>query len=171
MCEEALDLVHPAAVEFSSAMKNRKAIWLVLAAWEAVRFIILYTHAVLVLNPAFRGSSSLLILWFGSSQLAFSAAFFFIAYSASRLGAYRGLLALGKFLSCLPGAIYAISLVFLAILGETSAASLAFIGLVIVDIGILLFLQYVRIEPGEREKPRKDNQEMPDLQITKVEED
>jgi len=71
--------------------------------WQILRFAVLATFVLVVMFPEICPGFNLILIWPATAELSLAAAFFFLARNASRYGAFRNLLILGKVLDVVPG--------------------------------------------------------------------
>lgn len=85
-------------------MVRHNPIFFLGAIWEILRFFSLFLVLTLERTVPPGPMETLILLWFASSQLAMSGGFLMVGVFPGKYIRYTGLLALGKFLSLLPGA-------------------------------------------------------------------
>jgi hypothetical protein len=146
-------------------MKQR-IFWYGAAVWEALRFVILYTHSMLLLDPANRAGAGLLLLWFGAAQLGLAGLCFFAGADPARSGILRGLYVLAKALTGLPAVMYTAVRVGMVFMGEPVWPVLPAVAVLIVDALFLTAAPWTRPE-----KVQPEASTLPELEITRLEED
>jgi len=151
-------------------LMTKRVFWYGAAAWEALRFIILYSHVMAVIDPTSRGISGLLLLWFGAAQLGLAALCFFAGADPREAALLRGLYLLAKSLTGLPALIYTAVKIGLTFLGEPPAALIPSAAVVLVDAALIAGACLGR-PPVQPAAKAPDTSTLPDLDITRLEED
>ncbi len=128
-----------------------KTLFFIAAAWELLRFAVLY---LLFATRTVDGGIPVdyfITLWFGAPQLALAAAFLFMGVFPDRYGRYLNLLRLGKLLAVFGGMPAMAVQLSGTLSGEIVGAALgtrlaAGAGVLIVDLLLLVFLVSLRNE-------------------------
>jgi hypothetical protein len=145
---------------------KRKIFWYGAAAWEALRFVVLYTHCMVFLDPASRAASGLLLLWFGAAQLGMAGLCFFSGGAPAGASLLRNLYFLAKTLTGLPAVIYLTIRVAMVFLGEPFWPVLPAAAVLVIDALFLALTPQTPPATGQSEAST-----LPELEITRIEED
>lgn len=86
-------------------MKGSRALLVMSACWQILRFVLIGLIAVAYVNPGFTAGKSILILWPASAELLLAACLIFLAIDQRRYAVFRNLAILGKVLDIVPGVV------------------------------------------------------------------
>ncbi len=128
-----------------------KTLFFIAAAWELLRFAVLYLLFATQTVDASIPVDYFITLWFGAPQLALAAAFLFMGVFPHRYGPYLNLLRLGKILAVFAGLPAMAVQLSGTLRGEIVGAALgtrlaAGAGILVVDLLLLVFLVSLRNE-------------------------